>query len=111
MRLRSRRAGAAAAAIVVLSGGAAYAGTRKHAGPRGDGTGVTPAGHRMTPAGTQVTLGLLPLASALSPDGSGLLVVNAGQGVQSLQVVDAEDPVLGAETDPEFHGYDLASRW
>ncbi|WP_218010408.1 bifunctional YncE family protein/alkaline phosphatase family protein [Actinomadura chibensis] len=88
MRLRSRRAIAAAAALVVLSGGAAYAGTRKHAGPQGDGTGVTPVGHLVPPAGTQVTLGLLPLASALSPDGSRLLVVNAGQGVQSLQVVD-----------------------
>ncbi|WP_207400980.1 bifunctional YncE family protein/alkaline phosphatase family protein [Actinomadura roseirufa] len=88
MRLRSRHVVAAVTGLALLSGGAAYAGTPRHAGPQGDGTGITPVGHRVTPAGAQVTLGLLPLASALSPDGSRLLVGNDGQGVQSLQLVD-----------------------
>ncbi|MGB8651917.1 MAG: bifunctional YncE family protein/alkaline phosphatase family protein [Mycobacteriales bacterium] len=59
------------------------------AGPRPDGTAVTPLGHRITPAGRQSRLGDLPLGSALSPDGRTLLVSNDGQGTQSLQVVDA----------------------
>jgi YVTN family beta-propeller protein len=42
----------------------------------------------VTPAGSQTTLGDLPLSTALSPDGKTLLVSNDGQGTQSLQVVD-----------------------
>jgi len=80
---------ALAAGLVVLGSGVAYAVNARHAGPQGDGTGVTPVGYRVTPAGRQVMLGLLPLTSALSPDGTRLLVSNDGQGVQSLQVVDA----------------------
>ena len=45
----------------------------------------------MTPAGSQSPLGNLPLTAELFPDGRALLVVNAGQGVQSLQVVDPAD--------------------
>ncbi len=46
------------------------------------------SGYDVRPAGTQTTLGDLPLGSALSPDGSLLVVSNDGQGTQSLQVVD-----------------------
>jgi YVTN family beta-propeller protein len=46
-------------------------------------------GRTITPAGTQSSLGDLPLNAVLSPDGTHLLVSNSGAGMQSLQVVDA----------------------
>ncbi|MFQ4150354.1 hypothetical protein AAGW05_16980 [Arthrobacter sp. LAPM80] len=58
------------------------------AGPQNDGTAVTPAGMRGTPAGRQTTLGGLPLNSAISPGGGKLAVTNDGQGPHSLQLVD-----------------------
>ena len=60
----------------------------KTAGPRKDGTAITPVGYRVTPAGDQTRLGDLPLNAALHPDGRHLLVTNNGPGVQSLQLVD-----------------------
>ena len=83
----------AAAGVVasVLAAGAAAAAIRDdHAGPRPDGTAVTPVGQRVTPAGNQSTLGDLPLHAVLSPDHRTLLVTNNGQGVQSLQIIDAQ---------------------
>jgi YVTN family beta-propeller protein len=72
-----------------IGGGAAYGVYgRGPAGPRSDGTAVTPIGHEVTPAGHQTDLGNLPLNAALHPDGHHLLVTNNGQGVQSLQLVD-----------------------
>ncbi|MEW9527560.1 bifunctional YncE family protein/alkaline phosphatase family protein [Microbispora sp. NPDC049125] len=90
MHSRSRRlTGLVVAAVLLAGGGAAYGvAGGDPPGPRGDGTGVTPGGYRITPAGAQVALGPLPLASALSPDGSRMLVTNDGKGKQSLQVVD-----------------------
>jgi YVTN family beta-propeller protein len=71
------------------AGTAAAIGSNTHAGPQG-GPGITPVGWRVTPVGQQTTLGSLPTASALSPDGSELLVLNAGDHpIESLQVVDA----------------------
>src|SRR6476620_1471190 len=77
-----------ALALAVAGSGVATAVVTKHAGPRPDGTAVTPVGFRLTPAGHQTKLGDLPLSSALSPDGRKLLVSNDGQGTQSLQLVD-----------------------
>jgi YVTN family beta-propeller protein len=89
---RGRRAvkmGTTTAALVVLGAGAALAaGPAEVAGPRANGTAVTSNGYQVTPAGEQQILGDLPLVSALSPDGKRLVVVNAGQGTQSVQVVD-----------------------
>ena len=93
-RARRRRrtavtAVATAAALGLLGTGAALAAAPgATAGPRPDGTATIPMGYRVTPAGNQVQLGDLPLTSALSPDGRTLVVVNAGQGTQSVQVVD-----------------------
>jgi YVTN family beta-propeller protein len=56
-------------------------------GPGPNGT-VLPTGYRVTPAGRQVRLGDLPLGAVASPDGHWLVVSNAGQGTQSLQVID-----------------------
>jgi YVTN family beta-propeller protein len=80
----------AAGLVLTLTTAAAATGLLR-AGPRGDGTAVTPVGFHVTPAGRQTTLGGLPLCSALSPDGRHLLVTNNGQGVQSLQVLDVSD--------------------
>jgi YVTN family beta-propeller protein len=74
--------------LTVLGGGIAVGYTTLTAGPRPDGTAITPVGFRVTPAGRQTPLGDLPLASRLSPDGKWLLVSNDGQGTQSLQLVD-----------------------
>jgi YVTN family beta-propeller protein len=82
---------AAAGLVVVLAAGAGTAAaiSADHAGPQGDGTGITPVGWRVTPVGQQTTLGSLPTTSALSPDGSELLVLNAGDyPIESLQVID-----------------------
>lgn len=89
--MRKLAIAAAGLAVVLAAGGgtaAALVGDR-HAGPQGDGTGVTPVGWRVTPVGQQTTLGSLPTASALSPDGGELLVLNAGDyPLESLQVID-----------------------
>jgi YVTN family beta-propeller protein len=58
------------------------------AGPRPDGTALSPQGWALTPAGRQVQLGDRPLGIALSPDGRTILVSNNGQSTQSLMVVD-----------------------
>ena len=85
----ARLAAATTIAVATLAAGATAATGTGHAGPGGDGTAITPIGFRVTPAGSQTDLGDLPLGLALSPDGTTLLATNDGQGVQSLQVVDA----------------------
>jgi YVTN family beta-propeller protein len=82
---------AAGAAVVVTAGAAAANSAWKHAGPGPDGTAVIPIGYRVTPAGEQTRVGDLPLTVRPFPDGTAALVVNAGQGVQSLQVVGTRD--------------------
>ncbi|HEX5494998.1 MAG TPA: beta-propeller fold lactonase family protein, partial [Mycobacteriales bacterium] len=79
---------AALAGLAALGGSALATVLPTHAGPAGDGTGVTPVGFRVTPAGRQTGVGGLPLASAVSPDGRTLLVVDAGDGVQAVKVID-----------------------
>ena len=75
-------------AATLALGGTALAVGGLHAGPGNDGTGVTPIGYTVTPAGKQTNLGDLPLGAVSSPDGRWLVVSNDGQGVQSLQVID-----------------------
>jgi YVTN family beta-propeller protein len=79
--------GTAASVAALLAAGAALA-AEVVAGPRPDGTAVTPQGWRLTPAGEQTPLGPGPLAIAASPDGEMLLVVNAGYKDHSLMVID-----------------------
>jgi YVTN family beta-propeller protein len=60
-----------------------------HAGPQGDGTGVTTQGWLLTPAGKQISLGDRPMGIALSPDGKTILVSNDGSSaIESLMVID-----------------------
>src|SRR3981081_2367136 len=58
-------------------------------GPQPDGTSLTPQGWHVTPAGAQTDVGPNPLAAAVSPDGSLVLVANAGYSHHSLMVLDA----------------------
>jgi YVTN family beta-propeller protein len=83
--------GALAGGIAVLLGASAAGATSAGwfgAGPRDNGTAIIPIGYRVTPAGNQSNLGDLPLTLTPFPDGSAVLAVNAGQGVQSVQVVE-----------------------
>ena len=43
----------------------------------------------ISPAGSEAPLGDFPANSTMSPDGSHMLVVNSGAGIQSVQVVDS----------------------
>jgi len=56
-------------------------------GHRSNNKGLLIDNRTITPAGTQSSLGNLPLNAVLSPDGTHLLVANSGAGEQSLQVV------------------------
>lgn len=51
---------------------------------------MIPVVYKVTPAGAQSRLGDLPLTAKLFPDGKALLVVNAGQGMQAMQVIAAD---------------------
>src|SRR5215831_13585027 len=82
-------AAAMAAAIVVGGAGAAFAAARGagEPGPQGSARTLLINNRTITPAGSQIALGDLPVNAVLSPDGADLLVVNSGAGIQSLQVV------------------------
>jgi DNA-binding beta-propeller fold protein YncE len=60
----------------------------EQAGPRGDGSFLLNSGWLLRPAGIQVPLDTLPLSSALSADGSRLVVVHAGFNSPVLSVID-----------------------
>jgi YVTN family beta-propeller protein len=57
-------------------------------GPLAGGGFLLNSGWRLSPAGTQVPLDTLPMASALSPDGRYLLVLNGGYNPPSISVLD-----------------------
>jgi YVTN family beta-propeller protein len=80
---------------IVAAGGIAVASmTPIYPGPQGDGTGITPEGWRITPAGTQTPLGNGPIGMATSPDGSQLLIVNAGFQHNSIMAVDESTGIV-----------------
>jgi YVTN family beta-propeller protein len=88
--LKNKKIVGAIFTVLLLGSGTAIAAATVTAGPQTNGTGITPHGWTLTPAGQQVTLGDFPMNSALSPDGKYLVVSNDGQGVQSLQVIDVQ---------------------
>jgi YVTN family beta-propeller protein len=53
-----------------------------------DANSFSPIGQGIGPAGKQTNLAGMPIDSAMAPDGSRLVVSNAGAGVQSLQLID-----------------------
>jgi YVTN family beta-propeller protein len=87
---RARRAQHILIAALALVGFSTRSATPIDAEPVGPGPNgtVLPTGHGVTPAGRQIRLGDLPLGAAASPDGHRLVVSNAGEGSQSLQVID-----------------------
>ena len=92
---RHRWPGLVLAAAIVATGGVAVAAATSIApGPKPDGTGVTPEGWRIRPAGDQTPLGNGPIGLAASPDRSLLIVPNAGYQHNSLMVVDASTGVV-----------------
>ncbi|WCK54881.1 glutaminyl-peptide cyclotransferase [Aneurinibacillus sp. Ricciae_BoGa-3] len=92
MKNKAKKVTVAALAVLALGSGSAFAAysASNVAGPKTDGTGVTPSDWMLTPAGTQQTLGDFPMGGAVSPDHKYLVVSNDGQGTQSLQVVDVK---------------------
>lgn len=97
MQRRLTRIALAAAGALLLgtaATGGALAFSRLFAGPHGNGTGVTPNGWLLTPAGQQLDLADQvywadrPDGQALSPDGRTLLIGSGGQSVVTMKVVD-----------------------
>lgn len=75
--------------VTVLFGiGTAYAAPSTIPGPQADGTGLTPHGWTLTPAGMGVTLNPFPISGAMSPDHKYLVAATSGWGIQSLHVID-----------------------
>ena len=74
-----------------------------------DGSILLPTGQRITPAGTQVPVNSLPLTLELSPDGSHLLVLQAGYETPSVAVLDAvtAEPVSRVELPDAWLGLTL----
>lgn len=68
--------------------------TREQAGPLAGGGFLLNTGWRLNPAGRQVPTGAFPMASAVSPDGKYLLVLNGG-APPSIAVLETAS---GAET-------------
>src|SRR5215471_8670176 len=60
---------------------------RERVGPMPDGSFLLNSGWRLAPAGKQIPLDTLPIATALSPDGKYLLVLNAGYRPPSISVI------------------------
>jgi YVTN family beta-propeller protein len=88
MKKISKKLAVVILAASVVGSGSAMAAYNTVVGPQANGTGVTPNGWFLSPAGKQLTLGDFPLGGAVSPDQKYLVVSNDGQGTQSLQVVD-----------------------
>ncbi len=83
MRLR---VGVASALLALLL--SAQPAPRERVGPREGGGFLLSNGWRLKPAGRQVALDTLPMASTLSPDGKYLLVLNGGFNPPSISVLD-----------------------
>jgi len=78
---------------IAIAGSVAAAASQLVAGPRVNGTGVTPQGWLVTPAGRQTDLGPGPLAVAASPRGNLVLVADAGYTAHALLAI---DPATGS---------------
>jgi YVTN family beta-propeller protein len=102
----SKKIAAALLATTLVGSGTALAYSLNTAGPKPDGTGVTPHGWTLTPAGKQIALGDFPMGGAISPDHRYLVVSNDGQGTQSLQVVDLQNQKV-VQTVPYNNGEGL----
>jgi len=78
--------------------------TAQQPGKKADRSMLLPTGWSLTPAGTSIPLGDLPLNIAVSPDQKYLAVTNNGQGKQSLQLIDAKKGKL-------LHSFEIPVAW
>ena len=69
---------------------------REQVGPLPGGGFLLNTGWRVAPAGKQVPLDTLPMATALSPDGKYLLVLNGGYRPPSISVIETASASVGA---------------
>ena len=81
-------------ALIALLALAALVGSqpapREQVGPLPGGGFLLNSGWRLEPAGREIPLDTLPLATALSPDGKYLLVLHCGYRPPSIAVLDAQ---------------------
>ncbi len=75
---------------------------REQVGPLAGGGFLLNSGWRLAPAGRQIPLDTLPMASAVTPDGKYLLVLNCGYKPPSITVIDmASGKVKGSTPAPD----------
>ena len=95
----SARALALAALLILLAAlVSSQPSPREQVGPLPGGGFLLNSGWRVAPVGRQVPLDTLPMATALSPDGKYLLVLNGGYRPPSITVIDtASGAVVGRD--------------
>ncbi|MBZ5608936.1 MAG: beta-propeller fold lactonase family protein [Acidobacteriia bacterium] len=81
----------AGAALAIAALSQSQPAPRQQVGFLPDGGFLLNSGWRVKPAGTQVPLSTLPMASVLTPDGRFLIVLNGGYQPPSLSVLDTKD--------------------
>ena len=69
---------------------------RERVGPLADGSFLLNSGWRLAPVGKQVPLDTFPMATALSPDGKYLLVLNGGYRPPSVSVIETASARVAA---------------
>ena len=92
---------------------------RERVGPLPDGGFLLNSGWRLAPVGKQVALDTFPMATALSPDGKYLLVLNGGYRPPSVSVIEVASARVVVERgrwrmagwDSSFHPRATACMW
>ena len=92
---------ATSAAVVVTQRTLA---TTAQPGAQGGGVTLLPNGWRIAPAGRHLSIGDLPLAMVLSPDGHSLVVTNNGYQKPTLRVLDLDREALEIRGDSRGAG-------
>jgi len=88
----------AVSAVVLVSQPSA----REQVGMLPDGSFLLSSGWRIKPAGTQIPVDTFPMASAFTPDGKFLLVLNGGWNPPSISVIDvASSKEIGRSPVPD----------
>ncbi len=87
-RVTCLRLAIAVASIAAPGRLSAQAAPPDRVGPLADGSFLLNSGWRLRPAGKQIPLGTLPMASALSPDGKYLAVLNGGYNPPSITILE-----------------------
>jgi DNA-binding beta-propeller fold protein YncE len=94
MRARARFSAALVFVIVAAAGGVSIARQKAPAAPLpgslGRGVTLLPNGWKIQPAGRHLSVGDLPLAMTLSPDGHSLIISNNGYQKPTLRVVNLD---------------------